>query len=417
MKERILLTATALILSFLPCSQNHAQNLVKDEQGNVMLPGQKGQYEVIAFYDDDYTGTLPENKVRLFENKLNGIINAFLKHQLLSPPTGFDAHFNKRIASWHEQIIPDDFPADINSKLAAQLEIAFAPYFFIDHQPLTDFHITSILNIYLNNPYNIAGSPVMADIYPCPKEMDKFHGYPVYITNRREVTIINFSGKALFIPVSQEEFIQTLLTYWESKIEKDQSDNEAYIEEFENFSSKETQQQQKEDFERAYNQMLKYDKSAAGELKKTYEEAMTIYADETGVPIDNEMMTGSITFEEEQIARLEQELLSMTPYERKRQAYYSVDAFEDFDKVSGLLPESHKNDGDALVRINPELINDHVDQIQLVSIQWDLLINEHSDSPRLARPGNKPDFLTDNKILTLYHDKTFWERFFQIIKQ
>jgi hypothetical protein len=58
----------------------------------------------------------------------------------------------------------------------------------------------------------------------------------------------------------------------------------------------------------------------------------------------------------------------MTDAEKKRQAYYAVGASDGSTKISDLLPESQKELGDALVRINPELLKSDTDKIEIVCI-------------------------------------------------
>ena len=135
---------------------------------------------------------------------------------------------------------------------------------------MVDFHNSSIFSIYLNNPYNIAGSPILSDIYPCPQKVDSFHGFPVYQTNRSEVTIINLTKKPFFIPVSQEEFIHTNIAYWKNEIEKDRQDEQEYKNEVAEQQSSDEKKQRQQDFEQAYQELLKYDKNAAEELKKAF---------------------------------------------------------------------------------------------------------------------------------------------------
>ena len=417
MRLNISIIAISLFFSFSLGAQSNSETRVPDENGNIMLPKHIGTCETITFYDESFSTTLPENKVNLYENKITGIINLFLNHSLLTPPTGFGVRLNKRITQWNKLIMPDDFPVEEESKLTAEVEIALSPYFLFNNQPAIDFHNSTLFNIYLNNPYNIAGTPLMADIYPCPRKVDEFYGADVFITDREEVSILNYSGKPIFLPVSQEEFIQTLITYWKSKIEIDKTENEYYSQENKKFNSEEGLKQRDREFKIAYNELLKYDKNAAEELKKQYEEIQKLNSGDVDGMNINEAMTGSISFEQEQISKLKQELAEMSLYERNRQAYYSVDAFEDFNNVSGLLPESHKNGGDALVRINPQLIDDNIDAIQLVCIQWHLMNIEHFDSPRLTRFSSNPGRITDNKTLKLYSDKIFWNNLFEIIKK
>jgi len=416
MKRNLSIITVLLVFSLSLAAQNTSKSNLSVESGDMMLPDHSGTFETITVYDKSFTSTLPQNKFSLYENKLSAIAGLFSNHALLTPPTGFGVRLYKHITQWDKMIMPVDFPAEQESKLTASVEIAFSPYFLLRDEALIDFGNSTIFNIYLNNPYNIAGTPLMADIYPCPKKVDTFYGTDVYITDREEVTIFNYSGKPVFLPVSQEEFIQTLIRYWKSKIEADESENQDYLAENENFNSKEALKQRDEEMELAYRELLKYDKQAAEELKKEFEEVKKLaaeYMEETNI---GEVMSGSVSFDREQITKLEQELAEMSSYERKRQAFYSLAALENFDNVSGLLPESHKNNGDALVRINPQLVDDNIDKIQLVSIQWHLKNNQHYDSPRLITISSDPGYITDNKILKLYSDKVLWSNLFNTIK-
>lgn len=404
MKFKIFLTVAILFLAFSVSSQSNPEKMVNDEEGNIMLPNHKGLYEIVPYYDDYFTESLPKAKVKQYEMAFNEITATFLKHSLLNPPFGFDVHFNKRIEWWDKLVIPNDFPIDNDPILAANLEINLAPYYLINGKPVTDFHISSGFNIYLNSIYNIAGTPIMADIYSAPQIVDSFHGYPIYTTNREEVTIINLTDKPIFTPVSQEEFILTQIEYWKAKRGDSESNDSEFINE------DEIKNQQRQDFEKAYQELLKYDKTAAQELKKQFEEAMSMAYGNT-----NDISTsGGNGFEHDQILKLQTELKSLSVYEKKRQAYYSANAFDLYGNNSGLLPESDKSNGDALVRINPDIIKSSTNLIQFITIQWHLMDTEYFDSPRLTTFRNEPGLITDNKLLTIYSDKTLWD---EIIKK
>jgi len=409
-----------VLFSLLVCISGMAQEkkgmTVRNAEGRLMLPEQPGYCEVLSYYDDDYARTLPPVMLSLFEDSFDKITGAFLKHPLLTPPTGFAVNLCKRIDTWDKPLNPGDFPLDPEPILAGDLELVFAPYFLSDDRPFPDFYVSSRLNIYINNPYLIAGTPVMADIYPCPQVCGDFHGNPVYLTDREEVTLVNYTGLPVFLPVSREEFILTLITYWETKRETDRQANSEAEEAYQDLTNEETLAQQKEDFERAYNELLKYDRSAAEELKKQFEEVMEMLSDNRIGQDLEESMSGSVSFADEQIVGLKRELAALSPGERKQQAWYSLAAFEKFDNLSGLLPESYKKEGDALVRINPELVSDESNSIRLLCMQWHLLDSEHYDSPRQLRQGSEPDQICDNKMLELYQDKNFWEQLLRLFK-
>lgn len=409
-KSLIIFLITVCFVSHTAAQIN--SEIVKDSEGNEMLPNHVGKIYVETYYDETYTETLPGNPAALYEDKLNRVITAFKSQYLFHPPKGFDVQLNKRIEEWDKEYMPVGYNISDEKKITANLEIALAPYLISNGEAVTDFHISSVLNIYLNNPYNIAGTPLMADIYTCPQVVDEFHGQSVYITNRREVTVINYTGKPLFIPVSQEDFINTLIHYWKFKIEGVQEQQGSLQKSEEDFYSEEARNQRNKEFMEAYKELMKYDKKAAEELKRNYEESMSELNNISEKPSDLTI------FENEQIRLLKEEMQNMTLDERKRQAYYSLGAMEKYNNVSGLLPKEYINLGDALVRINPDLVMDNPETVQLVSIHWYLLDkSDYSDSPRQKSYSEDAGLLTDNIILDMYKDKIFWENIFNLFQQ
>lgn len=214
----------------------------------------------------------------------------------------------------------------------------------------------------------------------------------------------------MFIPVTQEDFIKTLIDYWEYKIAEVNKEQENLQSTEEEFYSQEAKKQREAEFMKAYNELLKYDKNAAEELKKNYEESLQYLNNGS----NNE--TNFNVFEKEQIRRLNEELQNMSAAERQRQGYYSLEAMEKFNNVSGLLPKEYIKSGDALVRINPELVTDNPQNIQLISIHWHMMNEEFSDVPRKLNYSNNVSYLTDNVILDLYKDKTFWYEIFKLLQ-
>lgn len=413
MKKLLLILSINLLTTSITLAQNNDYTTRNDSEGNELLPQAKGKINLTDAYDEDFVSTLPKNIIKLYETKLQEFTNALAAHKMLNPPTGFEVNITKWIDDANR------YSTNNNEKrIVASLQFTIAPYYKIDGEPIADFNINSGFYLFLNNPSKMAGDPIISDIYLCPKKVDSFCNYPVYATNRQEVTIINFSGKPLFVPVSQEEYIHTLIAYWEQKINDDQKDKEKYIDDVNNLTSNDAKKKQKEEFERTYNELLKYDKNAAEELKKTYEETLTTienFNEEDNIG-DNAFET-SIALNKSQIEKLKAELAAMTDAEKKRQAYYAVGASDGSAKISDLLPESQKELGDALVRINPELLKSDTDKIEIVCIQWHLLNREFSDKPRLVEISNTSDWFIDDKILTLYLDSNFWNNVFSNFKK
>ena len=418
--KRIFFNLLFIILAGSVLAQVDPSAVRIDSDGNEMMPFATGKVGAYVYYDDVFLSTLPKELVGLYEKKFASLVAAFSRHNNLNPPKGFEVQINQRIEVWTKRSVPEFFFPDNEPRPVGSLEISFAPLFRIDNRPQADFHISSQFYIHLNNPYEIAGTPLMADIYPCPVKIGDFHGYPIYKTNRFEVTILNFTRQPVFIPVSQQEFIQTTIAYWQHKIAGDQADKTEYQQHTGSQKLAQEQQQRRQEFERAYQELLKYDKSAAEELKKTFaaiENTNPLDAlDETGLT-GSQVMDNSMAFARMQIARLRDELSAMSEAEKQRQAYYSIDAFQDYNNASGLLPLAQKTAGDALVRINPDLVADHPDRIQLASIHWFLMDSELSDRPRHYQASDQPGSITDNQMVSLYHDTAYWQRLVQLLKE
>jgi hypothetical protein len=403
----ILFSSYGLLLS-----QNTSEISVLSSQQVEMLPYKTGIITPVTFYDESFTNTLPHQTVQLYETKLEQLISFFGQNSLLKPPIGFEVKLQKRIEITNKVTKPTSLFPEEAPKICGSLEIHFSPYYLENGKPAVNFKVTSFFWMSFNNPYELAGTPIMADVYPCPQMIAEFHGYPIYATNREEVTIINFSDKPLFVPVSQEDFIDLAVLYWEQKIKAETIARADYLANISKQNSNEETQRQQADFEQAYNQLLQYDKTAAADLKKTFEEVMAMNLHETN---DVAVFDSAISFAQTQILRLNEELAAMSPSERKRQGVYSVQAYESFNNASGLVPPTHKANGDALVRINPDLVDASPEKIHIISIHYHLL-NHEFDKPRSCQLSNDAGYITDNKLLSIYSDTTFWNKIFESLQ-
>ena len=57
--------------------------------------------------------------------------------------------------------------------------ILLYPYFKGDDgKPFINQKVFSNVHIYFNNPFVIAGAPLIADIYTCPRKAADFHDFP-----------------------------------------------------------------------------------------------------------------------------------------------------------------------------------------------------------------------------------------------
>lgn len=413
-KQFILFIILLLIaVNTLLKAQTNSNTVVLSSQDIEMLPYKIGSINTTAYYDESFTSTLPSSVCKLYESKMDELIAILEQNAVLNPPKGFEVKIEKRIENSTKPTKPAYiFPGD-DSITSSSIEIHFSPYYLENGQPAVNFKVSSFFQIHLNNPYVLAGTPLMADVYPCPQKIDDFYGHAVYATNREEVTILNFSNQPVFLPVSQEEFINLAIRYWEHKIDEEKAAKENYLLTIEGHQKTEEIQRQKDEFEQAYNQLLQYDKKAADDLKKTFEEVMAMNLFENN---DAAVFNSAVSFAKTQISKLNEELSAMGLDERKRQGVYDINAFEMFNNASGLVPASHKAYGDALVRTNPDLVTEPYRKIQIASVHYHLLHHEF-DKPRSCAMSEDAAYITDNKLLSVYNDKELWIRIFQTLSK
>ena len=73
------------------------------------------------------------------------------------------------------------------------------------------------LEISINDPLSIVGKSVALGIYLCPQKTADFHGYPIYDDGR---IVVTKSKTPLYVPVTQEEYLKTLIAEEEKKASK-----------------------------------------------------------------------------------------------------------------------------------------------------------------------------------------------------
>lgn len=268
------------------------------------------------------------------------------------------------------------------------LEVVFCPYLFEENYRFATESGPN-LNIYVNDPLQMFGSPIASNIFLCPQKAADFLDYPIYRNDHREVTIVCKKKIPLFIPVSQEEYLKALI----AKVETDLSGN----------SGSDTQTTLRE-MEQAYQKLLKMDKEAAKNFKQELEKfkAETNNGEEATAVIDP-------------VALLKKELSGLTAEERTRQAYYGgAWAMDEYHNASGLVPYENRENGDALARPNPALIDASAkDKIQLLVVCWSVgKSTVDSDKPRLYNEGRKGFSLADNLMKELYDQKDIWNAIF-----
>ncbi|MDD3080551.1 MAG: hypothetical protein PHH37_15825 [Paludibacter sp.] len=354
------------VLSFLPAitilAQQHppfSEKTIKTEDGTLLLPYTKG--EVKKNISGVYTQVL---------NKICSIITAW---DSISPPQGME----------------------VNCFGYGQgLEIYFRNYFLENGGRFSEEGGTH-LSIYVNDPLKTVDLSVAPGIYLCPQKTANFYDYPIYnVSNGYEVTIVAKTKIPLYIPVSQKEYLKTLIAKEENNASESSPPNAlAY-------------QTTLLEMEQAYQKLLKMDKEAAKNFKQELEKFKA------------EINTGEIgTNVIDPVALLRKELSGLTDEEKTRQAYYGgAWAMDEYHNFSGLVPYDSKENTDALIRPNPALIDSSsINKIQLLVICWSVGdSNINSDKPRLYNEGRNGFHRTDNLMTELYNNKNIWEHIFSL---
>lgn len=415
----------SILLLFVLCKMAVSQiapfsnKVMISKNGNEMMPFVKGEVLQTTNNDEYYLSSFSKDHVELYKRELPEVISIISSWNKLSPPQGFKVLFYNFIDLWEYNKEFKLMENDSWSLTSAKLEIYFHPYFKgEDGKPVIDKKIKSGAYLYLNNPHIIAGAPLISDIYLCPRKTAEFHGYPIFQTNREEVTIICNKNIPPFILVSQEDYLKTLIANWESRIEKDSQEQQkpGNNQSMKTLQAEKTRRQN--EMEKAYQELLKYDKKAAENLKKTFVDVEAMIATEAASPNGNQ--TGadaageSIIFEEEIIKLLTTELESLTVLERKKQAFYHVDAMEDYGNQSGLVPNGNLSNGEALVRINKDLVDTDNPNLQLMAISW--FVGEKFDIPREYNQGKEGVMLAHYQMAELYKQAAIWKQIFSLVK-
>ena len=242
------------------------------------------------------------------------------------------------------------------------------------------------------------------------------------------MTITCKKQQPLFIPVSQEEFINAHISYWEKELDKNIKEQQIPENELsvrETFESEKNERQAALD--KAYREMLKYDKNAAEEMRKSMMEvesqlSSSMATDPDAAYSKNDLLENGNEIARQQIEALKAELAALSSEQRNKQAHYNVNAREAYNNQSGLVPfEKAKPpiNCDPLVRINKNSVDANNPEPQLMVITWSILFGsaESSSSPRFFDDDEKSyrAHAGDRAIVELYKQEEIWEKIFELV--
>lgn len=274
----------------------------------------------------------------------------------------------------------------ISSSENMNLQVFLMPYVFRDEEIMR--LPGSSLTLHFNNINAIFALPVqsgIADIYTAPVISGEFRGYAIYEHEGQESTAIYKGSEPLFLPVSQEDYLQAV-------IQNEQKKQLSY-------GTSISVDESLKEMEKAYNALLKVDKVAAAEFKHE----MDSYRKDAALNAE----TGDM------VASCKRELARLSPEERKRQAYFAIFAMEKYGNYSGLVPLNDTANAKPLVKPNHKLMQP-AKGIGLLTVIWKLSDKQYGGSPRFYDVKNTAGFaLTDDRLLELYNNDALWDEIIQ----
>ncbi len=396
-----LLTGTSQ-LSAQARSARH--NTIAEFEGQHFMPYAEGVTSSSMMADPGISKTL-QSQVNLLKKKLDSCTEVFREDTLFQNIQGLKVTFNARIS----QVTGTKEQGRL---LTSSLEAAIFTTLAKDSLPSWETTPDARVTLHFNNPRLLAGSPVINDIYVEPRETGRFLQYPeldrISVPNR--VVAVTHSDFPLFEPVSREDFILTLISFFQGSIEKaEKQGNHSPIQSMEPSHSTLTSKEiEKQKFSADLEKIRKVDPELAEKLMQAYIEvglpsAENSISPKDGTPVDHIIVLNSWR---EAVRKLKTEMNAMSPAERKTQAWWSN---TEESNVSGLTPAGYSGSR-PLVKINKKLIDrtKPTSSIQLIVVEWSMI------------PGTEISETTGynlayDKLSRLSRHEIIWRRVFEMI--
>jgi hypothetical protein len=340
---------------------------IVESDGQYFMPYRPGIKEKTLKISPDAARLRP-SQVSILTRKLKTCTSLFSSDSIFNPFSGLKLLFREEISSIdgiHETV--KWIPSSVEIGLYTTLSKDSVPYW----ESTPDAWIT----IYFNNPWKLAGNPVINNIYMEPVQTDTWYPWIEYdrISVPNRVTAVKKNDLPWFEPVTREDFILTLITFFQGSIEKAEKkavSSAALLTSKTNPVSQETERQK---FDNELKRIRKFDPALASKLMEAYLEAENpvppdILNQKSNTPVDRNIMLNTWR---EAVRKLKAEMNAMSPVELKTQAWWSD---TENSNVSGLTPVGYRGSR-PLVRLNKNLIDKTKpgSSIQLIIAEWSIL--------------------------------------------
>jgi hypothetical protein len=343
------------------------------------------------------------SQVSILKRKLSACTALFSNDSVFNPFSGLKTVFK-------EEIFSLDGINETVKWIPSSVEIGLHTTLSKDSMPYWESTPDAWITVHFNNPGKLVGNPVINNIYMEPVQTDSWQPWTEFdrISVPNRITAVKKNDLPWFEPVTREDFILTLITFFQGSIEKAEKKaghSASYLTSGLNPSSRESERQK---YAAEMEKIRKFDPALAEKLMQAYLEA-----EESGTPEIQDQKSSSLVDKNimlntwrEAVRRLKAEMNAMSPVELKSQAWWSD---TENSNVSGLTPAGYSGSR-PLVRLNKNLIDKTKpsSSIQLIIAEWSML-------PGLDFTDITGYNLAYDKISQLSKNLRLWQQIYDLI--
>jgi hypothetical protein len=379
------------------------QEIVSNYRGPGLTPFHEGLIEKNIFISPEIIRLKPSPFLSL-KNKINTCLSFFSNDTLYGSMKGVRITFTGRATLSKDKSSPSQFPV-------FGIEVGFHTIHSGDSIPLWSGDPDAWLTVTFNNPLKLTGYPIIQDIYEEPLVTGDFFGHREYhriSVPHRMVAVKNNPG-AFFDPVTREDFLLTLISYFQMSLDKEEKPQTQPSKEPVLQATQWNRENAFKKFEEHLKEIRKYDPLLAQRLEAAYREEISAKGIQP-LPGDINKVDRIIALAtwREAVRKLKAEMNAMSPLERKSQAWWSN---SENANVSGLTPAGYSGSR-PLVRINKNLVDKSrsPSDIQLIVIEWpEILVPETQD-----QTGFNP---ASSKLFRILENETLWNQVFTMLNR
>ena len=374
------------------------EDTIMESDGQFFMPFSAGVKEKSLKVASDVARMRP-SQVSILKRKLSACTALFSKDSLFNPFSGLKVVFKEEINSL-------DWFNEMAKWIPSSVEIGLYTTLSKDSMPYWETTPDAWITVHFNNPAKLVGNPVINDIYIEPVQTDSWQPWTEFdrISVPNRVTAVKRNELPWFEPVTREDFILTLITFFQGSIDKAEKKAGQTSGNL-NATSRNTERQ---NYAVELEKIRKFDPALAEKLMEAYLEAeksgtTEIQDQKSNSHVDKNIMLNTWR---EAVRKLKAEMNAMSPVELKSQAWWSD---TENSNVSGLTPSGYSGSR-PLVRLNKNLMDKAKpgSSIQLIIAEWSML-------PGLDFTDITGYNLAYDKISQLGKNLRLWQQIYDLI--